>query len=310
MITLFTDIILAAFSILMSGACLHFANSLYNLKKYHVNFRTLIVSLLIFNSTYYFFVFVFEMVFIITGNNNFIDIMILVDFYILYGGIYYLQLFIFFERIIAVSCISRYELSSSEPPYVASLFILLSFGVTALHKIFITNIFEAYDIMSFEIIIFSVLSFLVYHYLHKKEINKRENDFLQYLTNNLSYKFQYYENQKTYSLTKNLLAILLVFESLRILSGVVLDSFTYCPNFSTIMYLTVFVLSIMKMIAHLYVFVLNEPKMRESFINLFSSRDRRNTESGNNLALYVNSNTLESTKRGRVYFYGYRRQRD
>lgn len=161
MTTLLTDIILAAFSLVMSGACLHFANALYNLKKYHVNFRTLIVSLLIFNSTYYFLVFVFEMIFIITGDNDYFDVMILVDFYILYGGIYYLQLFIFIERIIAVSCISSYELSSSDPPYIALGFLLLSFGVTALHKLLITNIFEAYDIMSFEIIIFSVLAFLV-----------------------------------------------------------------------------------------------------------------------------------------------------
>uniref|UniRef100_A0A0K0EWI4 Serpentine receptor class gamma n=1 Tax=Strongyloides venezuelensis TaxID=75913 RepID=A0A0K0EWI4_STRVS len=293
----------------MAGECLYFANSLYNMKKYHVNFRTLIVCLLIFNSMYFILVFLFEIIFIITGNYATLNIVVLIIIYLIYGGIYYLQSFIFIERIFAVCFISRYELTSSKPPYIALIFVAISFGIAVVHIIFTENIFVAYKVMNYEVLIFTILAVLVYHHLYKKEIRKRENDFLKYLNSNLSFKYQYHENQKTYNLTINLHTILLIFDSLGMLSSVMLESFSARPDFHSVIYLTIFVLSVMKIIPILYVLKLNEPKMKLNFINLFYLRGRRYSDDENNVAVYVSRNSLESANNEQIYFYQNRCQR-
>uniref|UniRef100_A0A0N5BYY5 7TM_GPCR_Srx domain-containing protein n=1 Tax=Strongyloides papillosus TaxID=174720 RepID=A0A0N5BYY5_STREA len=170
------------------------------------------------------------------------------------------------------------------------------------------GILVAYKVMNYEVVIFTTLAFLVYHHLHKKEIRKRENDFSNYLNSNLSFKYQYYENQKTYSLTKNLLLILLVFNSLGMLSSLMLESFSAHPDFHTAINLTIFVLSVLKMMSILFVFTSNEPKMKLSFINLFNLRGKRYSDDENNIAVYVSSNSLKSVNNEQIYFYGYRRQ--
>ncbi|CEF62155.1 7TM GPCR, serpentine receptor class e (Sre) family-containing protein [Strongyloides ratti] len=262
-----------------------------------------------FAATYYILLIIYNFSILIYPNDINIKILKLTNFYIVYGGLYYFQFFLIIERIIAILYISSYEKISSKPPYLAVALLISAFFITALHNFFLNDKKLSSIVIGSEILILTIGAFFVYYYLQKRQIKRNQDNPNIFITTNLSAKYQYFENQKTYSLSKALLLVIVTFNSIRLVIGHLLHSLF--PNLSLNEFESppFFLLSLLKTSSIFFVFVYNEPIIKLQIMKLLCIKIKNTSENvKNNKTLFVKANIINSKDNKEIYFNEFQKQ--
>uniref|UniRef100_A0A0K0FYD6 Serpentine receptor class gamma n=1 Tax=Strongyloides venezuelensis TaxID=75913 RepID=A0A0K0FYD6_STRVS len=128
-----------------------------------------------------------------------------------YGGVHFVQIFFIIERILAIIFIEKYENFNPVVPYFGICCHVLSYIIYGIQRAIFTiyNIYEESILIEISIVMF--IAFCAYLIIFKKQKSNIINQKSAFIEVNLSTKYQFIENQKTYSIVTGLLLLFAVF---------------------------------------------------------------------------------------------------
>uniref|UniRef100_A0A0N4ZAJ5 Serpentine receptor class gamma n=1 Tax=Parastrongyloides trichosuri TaxID=131310 RepID=A0A0N4ZAJ5_PARTI len=216
---------------------------LVKLTGYHNNFKYLLSCVLLNTALYFITIICCYTSYIIVKDKIILTYNTEIRYVFTYGGVHFVQIYAIIERIIAILYISKYETFNPNIPYLGIFLLLLGYLTYGVQRaiIMILNLYE--EIILIEVNIFMLFAFIIYIIIYRKhKFNRIHKD--SFVNKNLSTKYQYIENQKTYSIVSGLLLLFVIFtfttNMIKILSTSFLVDFLQTDVLNFIFFMGVF----------------------------------------------------------------------
>uniref|UniRef100_A0A913IBM8 Serpentine receptor class gamma n=1 Tax=Strongyloides stercoralis TaxID=6248 RepID=A0A913IBM8_STRER len=201
--------IICSFIILFPTTILFF--SIIKLSGYHSNFKYLLACIFLNTILYFLTINCCYIAYLIKKNDIILLYNVEIRYVFTYGGVHFVQIFFIIERILAIILINKYEQFNSTIPYFAIFCHILSYLIYGIQRtiIVIFNIYE--ESLLIEITVLMLIAFLIYYMVFKNQKNKFLHNKLSFIKVDLSTKYQFIENQKTYYIVTGLLLLFVTF---------------------------------------------------------------------------------------------------